>query len=790
MEEINKYYIQENLSEIERINYILKKGYTCQKENLIKNLSEIYSKNVSPQTIFSIIISITENIELWEKSIQLVFPKSLASIAINLPFNSNINDTIKSNQLKVIMQSFIKAITTLEKAISDEYICQFARIVEAYEGRDYKMALFPEVVEYATSLGKFGQSCSNRRFSVFLCSSLLRITSVDSEVELNNRFVRLCEDSERVIRFEVTYQLRFILKVKDTQFITKTLKEIIVSYLSDGDMIFKTTLLESILMNLNKFDSDFIKDILLSKVNEIFDISDYYTIENDFNCFKIIFQNILRASDHNSAIRVIFIDQIRKFLKRFFITKELKNSTNVTITFKIDYCIERFNIITRLFLIDNDITFVNELVNSLLKVIETEKDNQLNFYQNLHIIMKGLPKEIVNMAFIQKVFYFLSLNIEDECYDEIQDPDNAFLTLLHFNIIIETMIKEDNDDFITFFFNNFIQFKRLSFLNQDWRLQIELFKGLKYLPSYLMRNYFKYKNYDDLILKLFVFSKESLNEPHNFLLEKEIARFIPECLKYSWTREEILKYVFEELYDNQSFYRRRLFISFIRGCFDTLSIEFIKTKGIYDKMIELIKGGNVLMSNHVLILLVDKMELFSSEVLKELTIAVKAIDSKGDIELGKKIALFLSKNKQNNCFNCSITCSMTKELEKIEHEHKIIDIETMLIEASKKEEPSMMIKKSKAKGKCIAASLSLKKKDDKLGTASSSSKTLCKIDDSQNNKERKNSLKTAVFCSFNDNITDSNKKKKQKSTYTKFYDASKANLNNNSNNTSGNPNKK
>ena len=50
----------------------MKKGYLCQVEKLIKDLKYIYTNNYPDNSsfIFSIIINIMENIELYEKNTQ------------------------------------------------------------------------------------------------------------------------------------------------------------------------------------------------------------------------------------------------------------------------------------------------------------------------------------------------------------------------------------------------------------------------------------------------------------------------------------------------------------------------------------------------------------------------------------------------------------------------------------------------------------------------------------------------------------------------------------------------
>ena len=66
----------------------MKKGYLCQVEKLIKDLTYIYTNNYPDNSsfIFSIITNIMENIELYEKNTQFLFAKSLVNLfLLNLP---------------------------------------------------------------------------------------------------------------------------------------------------------------------------------------------------------------------------------------------------------------------------------------------------------------------------------------------------------------------------------------------------------------------------------------------------------------------------------------------------------------------------------------------------------------------------------------------------------------------------------------------------------------------------------------------------------------------------------
>ena len=94
IEEINKYYIPEELNDIDRMSYIIRKNYLYQLEKLIMDIPYFYLKDFPDYTTFmqSIVMNIMDNIELKEKSTQVLFPQYLCKLCIEFsktPHNFN-----------------------------------------------------------------------------------------------------------------------------------------------------------------------------------------------------------------------------------------------------------------------------------------------------------------------------------------------------------------------------------------------------------------------------------------------------------------------------------------------------------------------------------------------------------------------------------------------------------------------------------------------------------------------------------------------------------------------------
>ena len=101
----------------------------------------------------------------------------------------------------------------------------------------------------------------------------------------------LSSDSERIIRLETAYNMRFICKELDENFIKRNLIKTIESYVNDEDQRIKIEVFLSIILNFNKFQDESISSFLsnfIQKINFFFDYS------NDFPMMLKIFNAIVK----------------------------------------------------------------------------------------------------------------------------------------------------------------------------------------------------------------------------------------------------------------------------------------------------------------------------------------------------------------------------------------------------------------------------------------------------------------------------------------------------------------
>ena len=396
----------------------MKKGYLCQVEKLIKDLVYIYSNNYPNNSnfIFSIITNIMDNIELYEKNTQFLFAKSLVELGKYFSKNCSHNKNDKSKDIDLheeemgqIINHFFSCILKLEKTVSDEHCKYLNELIDSLENNHYRIEFKKEMIDFVNNLGKFGQSYTNRRYCVYFCTILIRIGS-NTKNDLYKRLLFLCEDTDRIVKFEIIYQIRYLIKECSAKYCIENILEHINLYLEENDLVYKSTTIESLIVfnNLDKFIGiKNFSDNLIEKVNEIIISDDYITIQNDFFVFVSIFNNLLNISLKLEKYRKLFINLIKKYLQIFFLKKKIKeieeNENNneeyeksfyeekdIKSKLKTDYIIEKFPEILYIFNEEKDIEFINEIMKEGTKVF-FNKENKDIFYQKYHLMINKIP---------------------------------------------------------------------------------------------------------------------------------------------------------------------------------------------------------------------------------------------------------------------------------------------------------------------------------------------------------------------------------------------------------------
>ena len=277
-EDYLKYYNDESLPLFDKINTIIKKGESFQRQALINNLN-----SYSHDSLFSNLIDfIIKDIGTWESESINLFPKSL--------YNIIINNKLDNDLFNMIFQHIINNITTGADQTKMEYTLCFDKIIEFYRptktpyeiynnidiniDKEFPYYLNDNIFEVILSLGKFGESPNNRRLCCYLSSSLCRLLikkeiekGKNNENKKNNhsenvekmyqRLSLLFDDPEKVIEMQMVRELKYIIPLfKNKLFLNKDVVEAIGFYINiDWDCIPQSMTIICLLNNITIIES-------------------------------------------------------------------------------------------------------------------------------------------------------------------------------------------------------------------------------------------------------------------------------------------------------------------------------------------------------------------------------------------------------------------------------------------------------------------------------------------------------------------------------------------------------
>ena len=270
-----KYLIDENLPLFDKLNIIIKKGDSIQKQALLNSLN-IYINDSLFKSLIEYIIS---EIVTWDIEVRLIFPRCLNNILLN--YLSSINNEI----FNIIFKHIIISISSGNERISKDYIFYFDIIIENFtkqfnNGKTFPYQIGDDIFEIIISLGKFGQNPENIRLCCYLSSCMCRLVGhVDENENIQKMFKRICllfGDLEKITERQISRELRYLIPIfKEKILEKKDIIKAIKSYINhDWDHAIQTTTIVSLLENF-EFINDEIKELVYDKIKEIFEEINY-----------------------------------------------------------------------------------------------------------------------------------------------------------------------------------------------------------------------------------------------------------------------------------------------------------------------------------------------------------------------------------------------------------------------------------------------------------------------------------------------------------------------------------
>ena len=687
------YYIPEHFSDFDRLNYIIKKGKPFQQQALLNNITQYISKI---SLFLSLINFIIENIEIWDQQTQLLFPESLYKAIQSMFTLLQIKNPLLNTITNTIIKHMLNAIAMFDEIVSDEYVKYFEMIVESIrreiKNKKIEIELNKELFEFVVSLGKFGQSVRNKKLCLLFCSRLSLINKSDL---LFNRFILLSEETETETKCQIALELKYFLEIyyndKTTNNYNKGFKgffNVIIEYIkNNNEQIIQTETICSVIYNLEIiWKYKLLVNILHEQLHIIF---------NELEYDKTLLCNIIKLYI-NKAI----------FIKNKYPTifeKVIINLNEIIESF-LKFCD---------YTPDNSITTKNENNDYEIKCVTT----LLDCYENLYYLLSDCVTHD-NEELFTKIFYLI-INEDLLCNKSNIDYKQSFYTLLHkiipylpknyYKNFISMHLKEEKNKFIIFSSENFPFFINNSDISQVFHTLLSSPRKYQTLFPFLIsmitsligkdnipiskhnilcliikdiikevfNNSLLFQRKEELYTKLFEYVKKIFDQNNGYLIKASYIKLFAHLIKYSTKREEYLKYVRSNYYDNPSFYTRRLYKPFIEELFEIISMKFALDNSIFHDYITSFHDNSSCLSCSYIILFQKLYPIVyyydkSNQIINQLKAIL--LEKHNDIELNTTITNVI--NCCNNISASQIEESKEKEIKKVKHEQNIFLKET------------------------------------------------------------------------------------------------------------------
>lgn len=496
-----------------------------------------------------------------------------------------------------------------------------------------------DVIDYVIDLGKFGQSITNRKFSCYFCAMLLRLLK-HINTHVIKRVLLLSEVVENTIRYEMCYQLRYIIYKdnKEGGVYRKQLFEIVERFCKDNDdVITKCILCESILTNVNILTYNELEKTTMY-VNEVFAyVTKGFVYKEKIPLLKVLVSKCYELYRKNDDKKMLLLLKcIRMFVKY---ERGEKYWCEVI-------CSCLYEIVCCLLYKCNECKCECDEVDNVFKWVYNdlferewlwEEDKRINalrmFYPVIgntcrvipHVVMVNDNDNNDNVGVIKRMFLFVDIGnvvyedtidnnnnsnsnnnkqhssnnkvkfIIDKRYKEFEiqmnNIDIIFTQLLSAfnadNNCVNVNESEFTKQFIDLFYNNnnnnnfnhLIYFtQKLYPPNTNYTIYIKLFTAIALTIPYLYIN-IPSKSYEHIYTNIYSHMKQFITTETSFIIVSHAMNVITLLLKYSpHLRNEIVMYMDTTFMNSDSFYKKRIYIVFISKCKMNMSLRFVNEK--------------------------------------------------------------------------------------------------------------------------------------------------------------------------------------------------------------------
>ena len=494
-----------------------------------------------------------------------------------------------------------------------------------------------DVIDYVIDLGKFGQSITNRKFSCYFCAMLLRLLK-HINTHVIKRVLLLGEVVENTIRYEMSYQLRYIIckDNKEGGVYRKQLFEIVERFCKDNDdVITKCILCESILINVNILTYNELEKTM-SYVNEVFAyVTKGFVYKEKIPLLKVLVSKCYELYRSNDDKKMLLLLKCVKVFVKYEKGEKYWCEVMCSCLYEIVCC-----------LLYNKCSECDDEVDNVFKWVYNdlferewlwEEDKRINalrmFYPVIGNTCRVIPYNVMvssnddndndNVGVIKRMFLFVDIGnvvyedtidntnnsnntkqrssnnkvkfIIDKHYKEfeiqINNIDTIFTQLLSANADNNTCVNVNESEFTKQFidlfynnnnnnnFNHLIYFmQKLYPPNTNYTLYIKLFTAISLTIPYLYITT-PSKSYEHIYSNIYSHMKQFITTETSLIIVSHAMNIITLLLKYSLhLRNDIALYMDTTFMNSDSFYKKRIYIVFISKCKMNMSLRFVNEK--------------------------------------------------------------------------------------------------------------------------------------------------------------------------------------------------------------------
>ena len=430
-----------------------------------------------------------------------------------------------------------------------------------------------EFIDFTTGLGKFGQHVIKRKYCVYLSINILRLNNNYNE-DIYKRIILLCEDCERMVKYECAFQLRYLYESINQFYYEKNSKyeklkninDIYKNYLDDMEISLRSIVIESILYSIKDdiIQNSELIEIMNKHIKNIFNQDDNFLLDEDYQYLILIFTSLTNyLKDYGiEVLNNNLFESYKIFLNNFIFSKRKK-------AFDYSFLFEIFDKVVIVIKKYKDNDLLNKLFNHIYSqsLFPPEMDDTLNltnnsfynsqsdfsennkfrktfiilknvykklFYDNLSIILKELNNDFLPKLILENIFPFIS-NCKDENINKKKNNSNkkqnerTFVKEYSIKNEMKEVIYKIDEIFnvlkkincVNFFYNFYINFDCFTKVlknfiedktNKHYNLIIKILKTLGDSIEFLYNKFYntKYEQYEIFISYIYNFGKQYL----------------------------------------------------------------------------------------------------------------------------------------------------------------------------------------------------------------------------------------------------------------------------------------